>query len=657
MVYCQVLPRYKERLAVQAISERRSDTTSIGRGVPPTSSWLRWCTPMRSKELALCLAGIAFFALVSIEGSPFRPVYGNSGRYLLSVYRAIDPALFQDDPVAVSLERFSSAFYHLLAIALPAAEVTSDQLVAVMYALYIVSKVLLIVIVFAIARTLSRDIWLFVILAAWCCHPKSSPVGGESLFKPMLTHQEVVLVMGLAGVCFLLKNKHLYFWLILCLSVFFHSLMTFHLFLTVVPPMLLMHWTNKKARKENVVGIVLFAISTLLYLNTMAPPAMTAQESRIFWSAKGSMQHVSPFSPGAMAWLKIVSLVVLAGLAYRRFLRAHPKSLLLVGFVVSGSLSGVLLAFAAVFLESAQLALFQPLRVLLWVTFVSNLLLAMACVRALRESRPGGVVLLAVLILGILNSLWATGFTILAIIYFLAAEWQVATKWPTDERLETLAAVAILVTVGAMLLGWTIRHRLPLATLHEVPSIVCAVVLALIAASRLQPVRKMWKVSEGQRPDWPGASIGSRWRWGAVGCLMVYALISRSIDCHAYYARRVDPEWETVTRWCRLHTAKDAKFVTPPGVGFFRVRALRTSLNEPVSALAWVDPLVMLDQADCAREAAGAYQGKRRRLERLFSLATQWKARYVMLKGSYESDASPVFRTAKYSVFDARFSP
>lgn len=174
-------------------------------------------------------------AAAAVWASPFRYDYANSGRYLMVAAKKMDPALFPGDPVVESMARFDSLFYR----AMPAVLGEPGRMESALFKVYAGLKIALMTALFWWVRTLSKEPLAAVLVLAWCGQSASALLGGVPLFTGMATHNEAALVLGiLAVVC---AGRRLYwgFWLLVCLSLFVHSLVTVHLLACVVPVLLL----------------------------------------------------------------------------------------------------------------------------------------------------------------------------------------------------------------------------------------------------------------------------------------------------------------------------------------------------------------------------------------------------------------------------------
>ena len=584
---------------------------------------------------------VIVFTFVAVIGIPFRYDHGNSGRYLLRVLRAADPELFPDDPVVNSLNRFNSLFYLTLAKAYEVTGASPQSVERTIHTLYVISKFLLMVAILSIARSFSDEVWLFVLLGAWASYRQDAPVGGEALFTNEMIHTTVSELLGLTALSFLLRQRYLYFWLLLAFSVLIHPLNTTHLALCVVPPMFLI---SRPLHRENVMGLILFVFSSLLYLLLMAPPNFSGEEARIFLNAKGTISHISPFSQSAVGWIQMVLTMALALLGLEFTGKPSHKERLIAWSIISGMLLALALSLIAVFTESVRLAQFQPMRVFTWVTFLTYLLLAIVTVKAWRQTPTLGILFIAVFALEILCSLWALPFMLMGTVDLLVRGY--LEKRGRDVRFwDKLVTAGIIVTVVAMLLLWRVstQFSLPIATfLNPLPLGVGVMLLWLVL---LRQKQYMWRVA-------------------LLVAIIAYSLSAGAIHWHRYYdsraypqwdasiyKARTHPDWEVVQKWCRERTPKDARFIVAGGYGKFRTRSWRTVIGESMSALAWVDPQEYVRNEEQSQRVLSTYENGYWNLDKLFALANEWGVEYVVVNGPYKPFVKPLFQVGRFSIF------
>jgi hypothetical protein len=268
-------------------------------------------------------------------------------------------------------------------------------------------------------------------------------------------------------------------------------------------------------------------------------------------------------------------LAVTAVVVRAQYKDGDGKTGMLLGCVLAGFASALALSALALATHSVSLALFQPMRVFFWVTLFLGLLLA---VFAAKDR-----LLLIVLLLWMLDSLWMVPF---AALIFVGREDLIRYgTW----LLTALAAAALFV-------------HTPFESTREVAP---ALVLFLL-------------------------SIPSGW--------VVVPALALTLYGAALHRKVPDADWTAVRRWASQNTAKGDRFVTPPGAENFRAVALRSSLTEGSSALAWVEPRLYVEGE---RDAADA-------LADPFGFAERRGARYVIQKT--DCPGGEAYRAGAYRV-------
>src|SRR5262249_18264084 len=136
-------------------------------------------------------------------------------------------------------------------------------------------------------------------------------------------------------------------------------------------------------------------------------------------------------------------------------------------------------------------------------------------------------------------------------------------------------------------------------------------------------------------------------------CLMIiYCLVMASVHSRQFFDERADANWDEVGLWCRQHTAKNERFITPPEKQNFRSLSLRSTYSERISQLAWVDPFVYLQNDRDANRAARGYTETGCDLSYLLALAKEWKCQYLIVKGTLPPGVTPRYRAGPYSVVE-----
>ena len=602
-----------------------------------------------SKKRVIFFVCAALLVAISILGNPYRYYQYNSGRYLVLPYQAMDPELFPSDQVVTSLSRYRSLFYESLGPVHRMIGASPLNLEITIGVLYIASKILIIVALYLIAQGLTDNFWLVLVLAGWACHQKSTFVGGVGLNMPTLTHLEVVYVMALFGLYFLLSGRPLLFWFLLSAGVFVHSLAAFHLAISVAPLFL-----QRKPDTRHWIGGGIFAACCLLYLFLMAPPPLTVEEGKIFLEAERASSHISPFKFKVVHWAAVAGMLAVGIIGQIQFNREDKRSSLLAKFALSGAVGGIVLAFLAVASHSVKLALFQPLRTFFWVGLFCSLLLAAAAVRAFETSLAAGIILAAPLVLLALDSRWAVIFVWLALSYlgirwFLARWWsrgsvsdpgtEIDPNWGPRTAPFTLLQAALekysrygLSFIAVLILAaWALGSRQPFESLRA-PVLLFPALLCLLATVVLNRQVK--------------------WRPLAAALMIVYCLAMASVESRRFFDERADADWDEIRRWCRQHTAKTDRFVTPPEKQNFRCLSLRSTRSERVTQLAWVDPYVYLQNTHDADLAARGYTESGSDLNYLLALAKEWKCEYLIARGALPPGVTPRYRAGPYSVVE-----
>lgn len=583
------------------------------------------------------LPGIAIFSLCAvllaafaIWGSPFLLDYLNSGDQLPPMLQAVDPQLFPNDPVVAAMGRLKSGFYLGLAAAMRLLKLAPQQTEGLIHSLYIVSKLLLIVAAFAVTRALRKSFWFCVVFAAWCCHQKPALLGSITLFMPIITHNEVALILGMFAIACLLRGRMFLFWVLAGVSVLVHVIVGLQFLLCFGSALL---W-RRDFNKGFFAGAAIFVACCMFYLLTMTPPALSPAEWQLFVASNGHTAHISLFNHGWLDWFGFVSFFGLALISSNRFLKGDTGFELLRRAAVCGAALSLLLSVVAVTSKVMKLMLFQPMRIFFWVTLICFLMLAAATVEAFRlgnqgkASRLAGVMLAAVLVLTVLNSILAPLFAFLGLSYFLAEKIAGRFGARASAMVDLAARTVLTMGVAGILMAWVLGTRQPVDSLRSpvllLPGIFCLMILFL-------PRLKNW-----QAP--------------AAATVILYCLMAASFYRYGYAARWTNPDWRAVRLWCQTHTAPSDRFITPPDQIGFRVLALRSTASESLPRVIWAAPQTYLANKQAVELAAKGYAGGTSNPAYLFELARAWQCDYVVTRGSYDAKFTPLFRSGEFSV-------
>ena len=579
---------------------------------------------------------ILALALVSLLGHPFEYAERNSGRYLVGVVRAADPGLLADDPVADALGRFGSLFYRGIGWTFRILDWPPERIEPAIGGLYVATKLALSAAIVFLALGLRKHLGFALLLAAWCAQPRPSPLGGDTLWKATMTHATLASVLLVVALGFLVRGRELGFWLAAAAAVLVHPLDTLHLSALAIPALILArpkhgYLANLGARW---VGLGVFLAACLIYAAWLAPPALSAEEARLFMEFKGGIGHVSPLAQPFWGWVKMTIFTILAWAALRTEEAGELSwsSRWLSLAILSGLVCGLVLSIAALVLDSATLFRLQPLRILPWTYFLVFLSLALAAADHLQSRLSSGPLLCATLLLVILDSLWALPTALLALVAVVATMpsplGQFVARWASRRTL----GIAFALLFGAMIAGWLLRPSAELEFLDSPwPWVTTAPLLALLI-----------------RPEF------RRQTWVNVGVAITVVLVGQTLKAHLNQRERQDQDWHQVRLWCRENTESEATFLTPPAKKNFRTVAFRTTVSEDVSAIAWVDPVAYRDLRSRVTAVARARAGDSWNLDRLARLAAEFGADYLVTDGPVSPEVPSLHRQGPYRVWRLR---
>lgn len=583
------------------------------------------------KSLVAFLLIVVAFTLVSLMGIPFRYEEGKNGRYILRVIQAADPALFPDDPVVASLARFRSLYYIGLAKFYEITHLPPESIPSIVYGIYIFSKVALFSLLWLLARSFSRSLWLVALLGAWAAYMKNSPVGGEALFENSMTHSTVAFMFVLGALHAILNERYLVFWLLMSFALFIHPLEIMYFVMCLLPPVVLIRRAQLGGQLRAMIpGALVFLVCIIAYLLWLAPPSLNAEEVRLFLRAKGQMIDVSPLNQSPVGWITMLLLIASALLSIRHLGEITDDEKVISWSVIYGSAFALALSLMATYVPSATLARFQPMRIFVWVTFLLYFLLAVLAIKAQNNDVTLSSLLIGFFSLDILNSLWALLILVGIIGYVLIQ--QHASRFGAWLKVVVSTALGMMAVIMFGL--WLFRDHIPFQSATIRNPIPLGVIVLLTGVTLVHT---------------------SRWRNALILILLGYSLAGGALQWHRYFDARAYPEWDAsiykacthpdwiaVQKWVRENTTKDARILVAGGYGDFRVGAWRTTLGEPMSALAWVDPRENLRNAREVAEVASAYKTSFWDLNKLLALARRWEVDFIVVQGAYWSSTSPI---------------
>lgn len=585
-----------------------------------------------SKKNAFIVVAIIAFAVLSLIGSPFVYDEGNSGRYLLKVLKAADPALFPNDPVVDSLQRFDSTFYDLLAWLFQITSASPEMVEPVMHGLYVASKFLLFFLLYKVATTIVSDIWYFLLVALWATFTVSIPIGGIGIFEPAMRHSEVAFLLCLIALfCLFAKKFYGLFWLSIAGALLVHSIMTLHFVLVIAPAYFFWHWHNAQRRKPHVIGIGVFGLVLVLYVLFMAPPAMSPNEGALFLSRKGEMQHISPFSQPLTGWITLLVVASIGLLIWWFFDRPDSQNQQMSLIIVWGFVVGFGFSIVAVSVTSVRLAQFQPMRIFLWVWLLTNWLWLLQAYKQLRTGSVLGILMFGGTILFLLQSLYAFLMVTAVGIYVVLYVYEIHIKSIKHILPEVWARYSLIGMTGLVGLGWLVGQWFGLSSyfLRNLFPLPILLILTLL-------VYRFWSTSRQQGYLWI--------------VLFVIVFIGASTYWQGKHISNAD--WQAVQLWSREHTHEDERFLTVPDIGNnFRTGAFRTTVSEPMSALAWVDPITETNLGVFISRVNEAQNNGKWNLVELMKLANEANANYIVVPHATPHHLSPVFQTDSILIF------
>jgi len=578
---------------------------------------------LKNKAAACFL--ILFFILISIFGSKFHHALRNSSRYLLPVLQTADPQLFPNDSVVSALKKFRSLFYDSLAFGVKSAGISPENVKQVVHILYALFKILFILLLYYLAQEFRQGFWFFIIIATWTSLPQSVPVGNIVLFKPLITHETVVLVLGTAALIFLFQKRFFLFWLCIGISIFFHSLMAFHLFLITAPPLLVL---DRKNWKKHASGMIPLLICSLLYVLFMSPPGLSGEEGALFMLEKGTCKHVSPFNQNLYGWVWMAAFMATALVAAHKELRKNQNAQWLIRFVIWGIPAGMILSLGAAVTQLPLLGLLQPMRVFLWITFLTFILISGGASHSKEKDFWAFILLMGVVGFSILDSRWALVFMGVYWFYSMFKKKWIKLSLFLPLSLDQFMRLGLGIGVMGMVLVW----KPGWGPSHSPLPIGVGILLLLMT---LPPLRRAFLKKV------------------LILLLLAYCVLTVSFLRHDYFERKTDKNWNEVRLWCRNHTQKNDTFITPPQGNNFRILSWRTTLNEDMIHLVWVDPSLYEKIHQKAEEVQKGLVRSTWDLNILFSLAEKWDADYVLIRGNYIPRIYlPVFESGPYKLFE-----
>jgi hypothetical protein len=578
---------------------------------------------LTSKRLGALM--VLLFATLSIAGLPYAHDVANSGRYLVNVIRTIDPTLLQNDPVADGMLGFWSLFYVILGQGARLLGISATALPQLLTLSYWGIEFLTFAILWRLTRELTDHAWAFALLGAWAVHPKTPPLGGSPLFLPVVTHQEVALVLCLAALVLFLRERWLPGWLLTSAALFFHALFALHFAFCVAPVLVLWMIYRRQLALDWIGGLAIFAVAALTFRFFLAPGSFSAEEARIFIAAEGNMAHVSFLDASPLQWVKLVLLMALTFFCTRQFGARSAKVRFIFASALAGAVVALLISLLAISTRLPFFALLQPVRTFFWVTLFCYLILAATAASTWSTDRWLSLYLSAFFFLDIVNVDWAWAVALVALTWL----WVNPAQRLTDRSARVLQVGFVgAVALGALASGVSFvrsvgRLGSPWALL---PTLL---LLGVVAVMYFRP----------------------NLRTPAILLTLVITLLGATVSWNRVFSERTPPAgWYTVREWIRDNTPVDAQFITTGGENF-RTVAFRGAFGRDYGGLSWVDPLTYAEYEAMAEQIAQTRDNGVWNITRMAQLATEWGADYLLIEGDYAPDSDPLHVEGSYAIF------
>ena len=570
---------------------------------------------------------ISFFIVISIFATPFQYAKKNEGRYLLSVIKKTDDNLFQNDLVVESLSKFKSIYYDLIGYLLGLQNNTdiNTTLRNTIFSIFIVNKICFFLLLIFLTRALNQSIVFFIIFAIFAMHSKSIINGSGGLFMPMARHSEIAILTGIASFISLLYNKNYLFWILLSITVLTHSLIGIHLFLIMLAYITI----NYNNHIKDSWSIIIFIITIFYYSLHYAPPSMTIDEAKLFLSVKAASNHISFLNQGILNWVSCIGIILLA-LLLNIVYKQHDQFKIFNILIISGSIISFALSLIFYFTNFHYLALIQPIRIFLWVSFFCFISIINSTTLLFYKNNRLYFILLSILCLIILNSLWFIPLVYIVISYLISKSLTIPGNNNFSERLLNSAFVlfGVIITIAIMVGDSSDR----LLFLNDIKPLFIIIPFLLLIIT--------------------GKRISYNHTLSILALVLTMSFVLKTIERHDYFKKRKNEGWDSIRLWFPKNTLKTSKVIVAGGAGNFRTLALRSCYGESESALSWVDPNLQSKISKNFALVNKGYVNDSWDINYKMMLSKRWGAKYILIRGDYHPDTiSPIYSMDDYHIF------
>jgi hypothetical protein len=154
-----------------------------------------------------------------------------------------------------------------------------------------------------------------------------------------------------------------------------------------------------RVRKGDIWGCAVLLVSGGTYTAWLAPGQFSPASAELFLAEVRTWKHVGLHHYGLVSWAIGLGLSATAVFASSRWQASNDVAGMLRRAILLAVPAALALALLALYVDSVRLVQFQPIRIFLWIHFLSLILIALNVVPAFRHDRLEGTLLLVILVL------------------------------------------------------------------------------------------------------------------------------------------------------------------------------------------------------------------------------------------------------------------